>query len=251
MNGLWAFGYESIKADSLWDEIPLNSDIVITHTPPYLHCDHTAESKGRGCESLHRALQRVRPTLAICGHVHEGRGAERVAWDLHSSVDSAELSVKKWEDPGLNNKKQSLLDISSNSSEKIRNDGPWEPAVGSARMEESLNPYPGIMLLLPKSPKDALQKGWDVGISVGNDNLGPLTLEKRDTDLTEAKKAERRLGSSMLPSWQRAGPTGKAKQSSISPLLSMLIFRSGSIKVLIMNLARLPAATRMPLVQIR
>lgn len=111
-NGLWAFGYHPEEAVKLWEQVPLDADIVLTHTPPKYHCD---ESKGRGaagCESLRRALSQVRPRLAICGHVHEGRGAERVRWDLESShVQFKELDSRYWVDPGLNNKKQSLLDL--------------------------------------------------------------------------------------------------------------------------------------------
>lgn len=113
-NGLWAFGYPSEKAPKIWEQIPLDTDIVITHTPPKFHCD---EAKGRGavgCEALYQKIWRVRPRLVVCGHVHEGRGAERILWDLESPhVQYRELDTRYWIDPGLGNRKQSLLDLSS------------------------------------------------------------------------------------------------------------------------------------------
>lgn len=150
-DGMWAFGYDRADAESstpsnsqpsdeaspqplprsrdLWSAIPLGTDIVITHTPPYTHCDE-AVSKRRalGCEGLRRALWRVRPRLAVCGHVHEGRGAERVRWDIQgaSGAPYTELGVERWEDPGggPDNNKMSLVDLTSRGGRRpLDNDG--------------------------------------------------------------------------------------------------------------------------------
>ena len=113
-NGLWAFGYPPEAASKLWAQIPLDTDIVVTHTPPKFHCDEAKGIGAAGCEALRQTLWRVRPRLAVCGHVHEGRGAERVLWDLKSPhVQYKELDTKYWTDPGRDNKKQSLLDLST------------------------------------------------------------------------------------------------------------------------------------------
>lgn len=150
-DGMWAFGYDRDnsnslvtstsrpsdeahsqslpKAEDLWSAIPLSTDIVVTHTPTYTHCDE-AVSKRRalGCEDLRRALWRVRPKLALCGHVHEGRGSERVRWDIQgaSGAPYAELGVERWEDPGAgpNNNKMSLVDLTSRGGKHpLDNDG--------------------------------------------------------------------------------------------------------------------------------
>jgi len=122
--GTWAFGYTPEEAMQIWDQIPLDSDLVITHTPPKYHCDETKERQSAGCEELRNALWRVRPRLAICGHVHEGRGAERIRWDLGvSNLKYKESSVERWEDPGRDNKKISLVDLSSRGKSPIQNDG--------------------------------------------------------------------------------------------------------------------------------
>ena len=128
--GMWAFGYGPDEATQLWDRIPLDSDIVITHTPPKYHCDETNERRAAGCEALRNILWRVRPRLAICGHVHEGRGVERVRWDLGASnVKYKEDSVERWTDPGKDNKKISLVDVTMKGQNPIDNDGSsgdWE-----------------------------------------------------------------------------------------------------------------------------
>lgn len=93
-------GREVIPAEQVWSSIPLDTDILITHTPPYGHCDlgvvcgsdsfssksgtrseeQTDTDRHLGCYSLLRRLSLVRPRLQVCGHVHRARGAERIRW---------------------------------------------------------------------------------------------------------------------------------------------------------------------------
>lgn len=129
--GLWAFYYDapqnpsnSSELTSLWDDIPLETDVVVTHTPPRTHGDETDERRATGCEALRRALWRVRPKLAVCGHIHDGRGAERVTWDLScSNVAYQEKGVTRWEDPGEGNNKLSLVDLTGKRGSSLANDG--------------------------------------------------------------------------------------------------------------------------------
>lgn len=122
--GNWAFGYGLEEARQIWDRIPLDSDITVTHTPPKYHCDEANNRRSEGCEALREALWRIRPRLAICGHIHEGRGAERIRWDLGASnIKFKENGVEQWDDPGKDNKKQSSVDLTSRSSKPLQNDG--------------------------------------------------------------------------------------------------------------------------------
>jgi hypothetical protein len=142
---MWAFGYGADEAAHIWDAIPLDSDIVITHTPPKYHCDETKERSAAGCPALREALWRVRPRLAICGHVHEGRGVERIRWDIGgSNFKYREECVKRWEDPGKDNKKMSLVDLTDKGGGKIQNDGSsshWngEENAGSSKSSGPVN----------------------------------------------------------------------------------------------------------------
>lgn len=125
-SGLWAFGYdpetksvETTTKTGIWDCIPLDSDIIVTHTPPRHHRDAGEE---RSCKALRRVLWRVRPTLAVCGHVHAGWGAERVTWDLEEGqVQMVELDRA--------NKKLAKVDL----SRKSRRGGPVLDDNGSFR----------------------------------------------------------------------------------------------------------------------
>lgn len=57
----------------------MDADLVVTHTPPRGHRD---AGEDRSCATLRKTLWRVRPQLAVCGHIHSGWGAENVTWDL-------------------------------------------------------------------------------------------------------------------------------------------------------------------------
>lgn len=119
--GLWAFGYQPEDASTHWDQIPLDVDIVLTHTPPKYHCDESRDHGAAGCEILRQSLWRIRPQLAICGHVHEGRGAERILWDLHSpNVKYKEEITGYWTDSDPCGKKQCLLDLTARGPAPLR-----------------------------------------------------------------------------------------------------------------------------------
>ncbi|KAF5011984.1 hypothetical protein FDECE_1924 [Fusarium decemcellulare] len=149
-HGLWAFYYDAPKnpsswsdLTSLWELIPLDSDIVVTHTPPRTHCDETDERRATGCEALRQALWRVRPQLAVCGHIHSGRGAERVMWDLDCrNVAYQEKSVIRWQDPGEGNNKTSLVDLTGKKAPSLANDGshPGRPVPGAGGID-AITPY--------------------------------------------------------------------------------------------------------------
>ena len=119
-HGAWAFGYPPEAARAIWRQVPLDTDVLITHTPPHGHCDDSGAHGRAGCETLRKILWCVRPRLAICGHIHEGRGAQRVSWDLApSSVGYGGVTSRTWVDPGQGNKKQSVIDLSRKGGEPL------------------------------------------------------------------------------------------------------------------------------------
>jgi hypothetical protein len=96
--------------------------IVVTHTPPKGHCDGSAKElndKREGCPVLFERLEKVRPLLSVCGHIHGGRGAETVRWRTPNSNSRTDLSlvdsVEFWNDPGASNKRISLIDLTIRS----------------------------------------------------------------------------------------------------------------------------------------
>lgn len=124
----WAFQYTPEGAEEVWDRISPGTDIVVTHTPPKGHCDRAAKDlkdEREGCPALLRRLEEIRPKLSICGHIHSGRGVQTLQWrtektsPLHqateSNIGSLVESVDFWNDPGISNKKLSLVDLTIRS----------------------------------------------------------------------------------------------------------------------------------------
>lgn len=75
----WAFMAEPEHLGALYARIPEAVDILVSHQPPYGHSDHCRDGfAGRvrhlGSRELLVAIDRVRPKLVICGHIHDGYG---------------------------------------------------------------------------------------------------------------------------------------------------------------------------------
>ncbi|KAH7395836.1 calcineurin-like phosphoesterase [Cadophora sp. MPI-SDFR-AT-0126] len=146
-DGMWAFGYNADEAKHIWDPIPLDADIVLTHTPPINHVDQRTYGQSVGCKVLREALWRVRPRMAICGHVHEGRGAEHVLWELGDiNHEKYENRVERWEDSGRNNKQISLVNLTAKGRNPLNNDGALgrrETCIINAAIAASSYPHTG------------------------------------------------------------------------------------------------------------
>lgn len=61
---------------SKWEAIPDNTDILITHGPPWGILDDTEGRRGQhlGCELLRERVNAIRPKIHIFGHIHSGYG---------------------------------------------------------------------------------------------------------------------------------------------------------------------------------
>ena len=71
----WAFNKQrGEEIRRFWDEIPADTDVLVTHGPPFGILDKNAGGENTGCEELRYALERIRPRLHIFGHIHEGYG---------------------------------------------------------------------------------------------------------------------------------------------------------------------------------
>ena len=76
----WAFNLQrnGIELSGKWEAIPDNTDILITHGPAFGTLD-TVEGRpwdSLGCELLAERIERLRPKIHVCGHIHSGYGYE-------------------------------------------------------------------------------------------------------------------------------------------------------------------------------
>jgi len=72
----WGFNVDrGYDAAQIWNQIPLDTDIVITHSPIYGYNDRTSNTNENvGCADLYHRLHEVKPHLHFAGHIHEGYG---------------------------------------------------------------------------------------------------------------------------------------------------------------------------------
>jgi Icc-related predicted phosphoesterase len=76
----WAFNLpkNGIELAGKWEAIPDNTDILITHGPAFETLDTVTGRPwdGLGCELLAKRIERFRPKIHVCGHIHSGYGYE-------------------------------------------------------------------------------------------------------------------------------------------------------------------------------
>jgi Icc-related predicted phosphoesterase len=72
----WAFNLprNGEELEEKWAMIPQDTDILITHGPPFDILDKTPFSNFLGCEKLKERIEEVRPQIHIFGHIHHSYG---------------------------------------------------------------------------------------------------------------------------------------------------------------------------------
>jgi predicted MPP superfamily phosphohydrolase len=78
----WAFNKDrGYDINEIWNKIPNDTDIVITHGPIHSYCDRTDRGGlNVGCEQLYHRLNEVKPQLHFSGHIHEAYGYRHTNW---------------------------------------------------------------------------------------------------------------------------------------------------------------------------
>jgi Icc-related predicted phosphoesterase len=73
----WAFNRQrGAEIKKHWDLIPSDTDILITHGPPFGIGDKLVTGVPVGCEELLLAVERVQPKVHLFGHIHEAYGEQ-------------------------------------------------------------------------------------------------------------------------------------------------------------------------------
>ena len=90
----WAFNKDrGYDINQVWNTIPMDTDIVITHGPIHSYCDRTDRGGlNVGCEQLYHRLNEVRPQLHFSGHIHEAYGYRQTNWGYAFNGCNCDLS---------------------------------------------------------------------------------------------------------------------------------------------------------------
>lgn len=91
----WAFNLERGEPlRRVWERIPDDTDVLVTHGPPHGILDETSHGDRAGCEDLLARVQEVRPALHLFGHIHEGYGTERRGETLFVNASTCSVGYK-------------------------------------------------------------------------------------------------------------------------------------------------------------
>jgi Icc-related predicted phosphoesterase len=69
----WSFDLDDEAATRMLDACPQGA-VLILHSPPFGHCDASADGTSFGSPALLRAIEQKQPRLAVFGHIHESWG---------------------------------------------------------------------------------------------------------------------------------------------------------------------------------
>jgi uncharacterized protein len=86
--GAWSCDLDEGEAEALLgrmgpaDEAPdILPDILIVHSPPKGVADRTSAGASVGSTAVRAAIERTRPRLVLCGHIHDSWGASGAVRD--------------------------------------------------------------------------------------------------------------------------------------------------------------------------
>jgi Icc-related predicted phosphoesterase len=89
----WAYNRFGFEIKEHWDLIPSDTDILITHGPPFGVLDTVIRgNENVGCEFLMNRIKEINPKIHAFGHIHEADGI----WETPKTlfINASSLSVR-------------------------------------------------------------------------------------------------------------------------------------------------------------
>jgi uncharacterized protein len=80
----WSFDLSDEEAKDALEDCPEGA-VLVLHSPPHGHCDVSGSGQHLGSQALAYAIERIRPPLAVCGHIHE-------SWGERSRINDTEVA---------------------------------------------------------------------------------------------------------------------------------------------------------------
>lgn len=91
----WAFNRQRGEEISKhWQMIPPETDLLITHGPPFGILDQCISGERVGCQDLLDVVRRIRPKIHAFGHIHEAYGQQLLDETLYINACSLDLKYR-------------------------------------------------------------------------------------------------------------------------------------------------------------
>jgi len=87
--GNLGFNAEEYQLDSIWAKIPQDTDVLITHSPPFDILDKTKHGDRIGSTSLAFKVKQVKPKVHCFVHCHWGRGKKKIDGTTYINASTA------------------------------------------------------------------------------------------------------------------------------------------------------------------
>lgn len=81
--GAWSFDLTEDEAEALLSACPEGA-VLVTHSPPHGHVDVAGGGEHLGSRAVLDAIERARPRLVVCGHIH-------ACWQQESRVGETRI----------------------------------------------------------------------------------------------------------------------------------------------------------------
>ena len=90
----WAFNLQQDELSKIWVKIPEDTDILVTHGPPFGAGDQIFDGTRVGCPHLARRMSSLNVKINLCGHIHESYGKSRIGNTLVWNSSLCDLTYK-------------------------------------------------------------------------------------------------------------------------------------------------------------
>lgn len=91
----WAFNRDrGLEIAAHWKKIPNDTDILITHGPPFGILDTTIQQLQVGCEDLLKTIEKIQPKLHVFGHIHEAFGIETYEKTTYANASMVDINYR-------------------------------------------------------------------------------------------------------------------------------------------------------------
>lgn len=95
----WAFMATEDRLAKMFENVPDDIDIIISHGPPLDAGDECADGFHAGSKALRDLIERIQPKLVVCGHIHEAHGEYSIGSTRVINASSVDLGYNVRESP--------------------------------------------------------------------------------------------------------------------------------------------------------
>ena len=78
--GAWSYDFTEDEARALLADCPPEA-VLVTHSPPLGHADTNRAGRHLGSRAVLETVERTRPRLVVCGHIHDAWGVRSRSGD--------------------------------------------------------------------------------------------------------------------------------------------------------------------------